>query len=301
MIHDSCDQTLVEDAREIPPEGSEAFPCEGYDERLGCRPGLAVPWHWHGEFEAIVVVEGTMRLSVPGRGVEVASGEAACVNLGVMHACAGVPECHIRDVVFSRSLVEGLPGSVFASRYVGPVVGDPTFESLVLRPDSAAGSRGIADIAGAVDAMEREGEGFELEVRSLLSDLFIVLSGIRGLGRRGVPRSSADEERVRAMCAFVAERYAEPIQVADIAGAAGVGEREALRCFRRMLDVAPSKYLLRYRLERAAELLGADARLSVSEAAHRVGFTSSSNFSQQFRRLFACSPKEYREGAGRPR
>jgi AraC-like DNA-binding protein len=294
MIHGSCSQTLVEDAREIPPEGSEAFPCEGYDERLGDRPGRVVPWHWHGEFEAIVVVEGTMSLSLPGRSLDVASGEAACVNLGVMHACAGAPECHIRDVVFSRSLVEGLPGSVFSSRYVGPVVGDPAFEAVVLRPGPEAASRGIADIAGAVDAMEREGPGFELEVRSLLSDLFLALALVRGPSGGQAVRASADEGRARAMCAFVAEHYAEAIQASDIAGAAGIGEREALRCFRRVLDVAPSSYLLRYRLERAAELLAADGRPSVSEVARRVGFSSPSNFSQQFRRLFGRSPREYR-------
>ena len=79
-----------------------------------------------------------------------------------------------------------------------------------------------------------------------------------------------------------------------VAGAAGISERECLRCFERTIRLSPFQYLLKYRVMRGAETLLTDPASSVSEAASRCGFDSPSNFARIFKRFYHCTPREYR-------
>ena len=93
---------------------------------------------------------------------------------------------------------------------------------------------------------------------------------------------------------YVESHLNEDVSVGDMARAAGIGERECLRCFKRTLDSTPSQYLLRRRMDLAAQLLTSGACASVAEAAQRVGVGSPSHFSKLFRREYRCTPSEYR-------
>lgn len=64
------------------------------------------------------------------------------------------------------------------------------------------------------------------------------------------------------------------------------------RRLRELLDETPSDLIRRMRLERAAQLLEADAG-SISEIAYAVGFKSLAHFSNRFNDLFGVRPSEY--------
>ena len=81
---------------------------------------------------------------------------------------------------------------------------------------------------------------------------------------------------------------------AELAGIAGVGIRVLQESFRRHVGVPPLTYLRRLRLEGAhAELSGAGAdRLSVTEVAHRWGFTHLGRFAGAYRERYGVTPSE---------
>lgn len=89
-------------------------------------------------------------------------------------------------------------------------------------------------------------------------------------------------------------RYAEPLDVADLAGAAGLSPAHFSREFRRAFGESPHQYLLTRRLERAASLLRNTDR-PVIEICLEVGLQSVGSFTTSFRRMFGCSPTAYRE------
>src|SRR5206468_6581269 len=68
-------------------------------------------------------------------------------------------------------------------------------------------------------------------------------------------------------------RYAEPLDVDDMAGAAGLSRAHFSRKFRRTFGESPHGYLLTRPLERAAALLRNTDR-SVDESCSSVGFQS---------------------------
>src|SRR5690242_1941163 len=88
-------------------------------------------------------------------------------------------------------------------------------------------------------------------------------------------------------------RYSEPLDVDDMAAAAGLSRAHFSREFRRQFGETPHAYLLTRRLERAAALLRTTDH-SVVEICLSVGLTSVGSFTTSFRRMFAMTPTEYR-------
>jgi AraC-like DNA-binding protein len=88
-------------------------------------------------------------------------------------------------------------------------------------------------------------------------------------------------------------RYFEPLDVEDMARAAGLSRAHFSREFRRAFGESPHAYLLTRRLERASSLLRASDR-SVADICFSVGLQSVGSFTTSFTRTFGVSPTAYR-------
>jgi AraC-like DNA-binding protein len=88
-------------------------------------------------------------------------------------------------------------------------------------------------------------------------------------------------------------RYTERVDVADMAGAAGLSKAHFSREFRRTFGESPHHYLLTRRLERAAALLRM-TDWTVGEICVAVGLASLGSFTTSFKRAFGETPSAYR-------
>ncbi|HET9163254.1 MAG TPA: helix-turn-helix transcriptional regulator [Solirubrobacterales bacterium] len=88
-------------------------------------------------------------------------------------------------------------------------------------------------------------------------------------------------------------RYFEPLEVDDMARAAGLSRAHFSREFRRAFGEPPHAYLLTRRLERAAALLRTTDN-SVAEICLAVGLQSIGSFTTSFSRTYGKSPTVYR-------
>src|SRR3954468_9075715 len=88
-------------------------------------------------------------------------------------------------------------------------------------------------------------------------------------------------------------RYADPLDVDDLARVAGLSRAHFSREFRRHFGESPHAYLLTRRLERAAALLRTTDR-SVAEICFDVGLASVGSFTSSFTRTYGRSPTAYR-------
>ena len=109
-----------------------------------------------------------------------------------------------------------------------------------------------------------------------------------GLGEGPVPYFVLRAER------FIRAHAAEPIALADIVRAAGVGERALQAGFRRFRSTSPTGYLKRERLEQArlALIAGARTRRTVTDIALGCGFSHPSKFAQCYRSRYGETPSE---------
>jgi AraC-like DNA-binding protein len=88
-------------------------------------------------------------------------------------------------------------------------------------------------------------------------------------------------------------RYADDLDVDDMAGAAGLSRAHFSRAFRRAFGESPHAYLLTRRLERAAALLRTTDH-TVAEICFSVGLASLGSFTTSFKRTYGLTPTAYR-------
>ncbi|WP_051727979.1 helix-turn-helix transcriptional regulator [Nocardia brasiliensis] len=87
-------------------------------------------------------------------------------------------------------------------------------------------------------------------------------------------------------------RYADPLDLDELAAAAGVSKYHFLRAFAAVYRLTPAAYLTERRIERAQDLLRA-TNLTVTEVCMLVGYSSLGSFSSKFRKLVGVTPSEY--------
>jgi len=89
-------------------------------------------------------------------------------------------------------------------------------------------------------------------------------------------------------------RYFDPLDVDDLAAAAGLSRAHFSREFKRAFGEPPHAYLLARRLERAATLLRNTDR-SVLDVSLSVGLSSVGSFTTSFGRAYGATPTAYRD------
>lgn len=103
--------------------------------------------------------------------------------------------------------------------------------------------------------------------------------------------------RMNAAVDYINAHYDAPIEVADLAKVAGLSVSQFERRFRTVFQQTPSRFLIRYRLTRASQML-VHTDETLSHIAQEVGFYDHSHFSREFRKLFGSAPGQYRKEHG---
>lgn len=272
------------------------FPAGCYFDDLSHK---TIPWHWHGEMEAGIVAEGTIRFRTPGQDLSLSKGDGFFVNSEVLHEMHREEEgpCEVHILAFQPELA-GAKGSIFWDKYIFPVLGNSQLEGMGLDRDLRKPVRDLIEDAWL--ACVKEEEGFEIRVREDLTRLLLLLGGkypaSAGKEKGGRERSRRYNERMKQMLTFIREHYGEPLTAEQIAASASVSPSECLRCFRSVLGTTPISYLRDYRLQTAAKLL-AGTSWKISDIADQCGFSEMSYFAKSFREMYHCTPSAYRNGA----
>ena len=90
---------------------------------------------------------------------------------------------------------------------------------------------------------------------------------------------------------FIDARYAENIDLGNIADEAYLSKFHFIRQFKSIYGKTPHQYLIYVRVEKAKELLKAGS--SVSDVCYAVGFESLGSFSSLFKRIYQVTPLMY--------
>lgn len=115
------------------------------------------------------------------------------------------------------------------------------------------------------------------------------------------PRTGAGELAARAAVRYIADNLDGDMSIETIAAQLHLSPRHFARVFTAFAGSAPSLYIERARLHRAADLLLHSA-LAVKEVAARVGYADVRYFTRRFALLHGAPPATFRErGAGRVR
>lgn len=231
------------------------------------------------DYQLVVIHRGSLELRLDGKKIDVPAGHAILLAPG-----------HREHFLFSRDSATHhswcviRPSAVPAGmrRMFGSIGVSAPFDSHL----SALLKLGKAPPANdSANQTLANGYGLGLGLALLFGFALTVQA-------RGKVRNSGDEALMR-LDDFVSREYDKPLQLADLAIAAGVSRQHLMKLFRERRRSTPTRYLYEKRLETAADQL-ARTGLSVGEIASRCGFANPFHFSRKFRLAYGRSPRAWR-------
>lgn len=296
MALTECNTTVDQTGRELLEHGTTAFPIACYhDDFRICD----VPWHWHEEWEAVIITDGNCLVAAGSHKERIQAGEGFFIHSGALHGCWDTESsgCRFHSIVFHPRLVGGSPDSIFHQRFVQPLLEDSGPELIVLKPDIPWQKRSLEAIEEAWQQCVGEEGPFPFQVRSALSELVWLLCG--HLSPTAAPASSKDlrnSHRIKSMLRCIHAQFGSELTTVAIAASASISESECLRCFRKTIGTTPIQYLKQYRIRQAAKLL-TETSEKVCSIAENCGFQDMSYFTKAFREQMGCTPTQYRKNA----
>ncbi|MBQ8415698.1 MAG: helix-turn-helix transcriptional regulator [Clostridia bacterium] len=270
------------------PHGVPDFPIQFYHVDKD-YPRYEMPLHWHGEFEVIRVLSGSLGLYLNNEKHTLRAGEIGFVGSGVLHRgepCDAVYEC----IVFDLNML-CRHGSGRITGYVLPLFSGGAEVELV---STASGT--LADTVNAFfDCLSEEGPYFELMAYAKAAEMVYLLyteNRIR-IREKHVPAGNR-RQMIAALVEWIEENYTERITLADLAQVAKTNEKYLCRFFKEYTGKSPIDYVNGLRVERACSKIAEENR-TITEAAFDSGFNDMSYFCKIFKRYKGMTPRRYKK------
>jgi AraC family transcriptional regulator len=247
-----------------------------YEAAFGGAPSHLVILHLSGP---VTVRRGLVHArTIPAGGFFVhPSGRELTVELG---GALDTVHVYLADKVLQDARADG--AEVELLEELGSV--DPLLEQLVLALD------------GVLRRPEPAARTYVDHVTAMLAAR---LAWTHAAGRRATaapdPKGLGDRQ-LAAVRELLTERLAEPIPLADMAAAAGLSVSQFARQFKARTGMAPHRFLVHLRVDRACELLRHESA-SISEIALRCGFSHQEHLTRVMRAQLRTTPAAVRRDA----
>lgn len=255
------------------------------------------PWHFHPEYEIVLVADSTGKRFIGDNISNYAAGNL--VLLG-----PNLPHLYRNDADYYK------PNSKLrATSIVVHFLESSLGENFLLLPEAKKikilfekSVRGL-DITGKTNRVVIEKlyevvklKGFPrylklLEILHILSETkdykFISGGGIAGVNEK-------ESERMDDVLKFIMKNFGDNISLADAAKVANMAENSFSRFFKQRTRKTFTNYITELRLNHAAKLLIEDSK-PVIDICFECGFSNLSNFHRYFKMMHKTSPLNYRK------
>ncbi len=257
-------------------------------------------WHFHPEFELTLCLSGGTHRWVGDRISPLAEGDLVFLGPNLPHDYRNDPAPG-RPVRPVDAVNVQFPPAFLGGNWLDPAEMND-ISRLFQRASDGLSITGAARDRAA-DHMIRMLDVHGVRRLILLLEMLADLASASDLTRIASPGfapeiRSVDSERMGFISAFIQEKIDQPLYLSDVAGHAGMSPITFSRYFRSRTGKTFPNYLNELRIARVCRLL-VETDGTVSEIAWSCGFDSLANFQKQFRKIHACTPKDYRQRATR--
>lgn len=262
------------------------FPLDWYHYR---HPAREITWlHRHDCLELGYCHAGSGIFVIEDKVVPYAAGDSCIVSEHEMHLATSAPGSTSNWTFLSLDAALLLPTAeprLVATRHLT----GPDFRNLVPAGEDPLLASLLREL---IDELEATRPGYRDAARALVWRLMIHLHRHHAVARPS-PGSGTLDPLAPAL-ATIGQRYAEPLDIPQLAAACGLSESHFRRLFTARVGSGPKAYLNHLRVQMACSLLR-DPRRSVLEIALEVGFGSVSAFNRQFQAVTGSNPRSWRQ------
>lgn len=254
------------------------------------NPGFQVI-HWHEDFQFIYVIDGKIKFLTLNKRIEVSASQGIFINKNILHQVKEFTSCHYKSFVFPDYFLKFYfesPAGVF----VDSISENEDLEFYHFTGQNEWENTVLNLLQKLTEMEEKKTEFYPYEILLILSSLWLTF-------RKNILLPPQQQEnivsiRMQKFLNYIANHYAEDISLESLAKSGNVGKSECLRCFKASLQTTPYKYLMEYRLSKAADLLKT-TDLPIGVISENVGFHQVSHFGKCFKEKTGYSPKDYRK------
>lgn len=254
------------------------------------NPGFQV-MHWHEDFQFIYVIDGKIKFLTLNKRIEVSASQGIFINKNILHQVKEFTSCHYKSFVFPDYFLKFYfesPAGVF----VDSISENEDLEFYHFTGQNEWENTVLNLLQKLTEMEEKKTEFYPYEILLILSSLWLTF-------RKNILLPPQQQEnivsiRMQKFLNYIANHYAEDISLESLVKSGNVGKSECLRCFKASLQTTPYKYLMEYRLSKAADLLKT-TDLPIGVISENVGFHQVSHFGKCFKEKTGYSPKDYRK------
>ena len=289
MLKIPTDETL----RSMFYYGQPDYPVTYYCERLNDYKEHLIDWHWHWQFEFTLVCSGCLVFHSDSEQVSLSEGDCMFINSGTIHSFSNVSDAVLFNLIFSPEFIAP-NGSLIFSKYVQPfLISDCAY--LTLKHERSTDCNIIQHLSNVFQEIHEPAPARELKLAIQIKSIWKLLweQNEEHLCADNFKKRKLLQARLHKMMDYIHSNYPQHLLLDDVANAANISKREALRCFKLGLQMTPINYLNHYRLRHAAEMLSETSK-TVETIAISTGFHSVSYFCRIFRQKYGCTPMHYR-------
>lgn len=275
----------------LPLDSGESFVAKLFDYSY-----YPTPWHFHPEYELVLVTESTGKRFIGDKISEFGPGNLALIGPYVPHLYRNDPIYYEPESARrAKSVVIHFSEHSFGHHFLSLP------EAKALQGLFSRSARGL-DIIGETNrlASEKMLELLQLsglarwmkliEILHLLSvsdeHQFIADATLTG-------RNELESERLSKVFEYIMENFREEIRIAQVANLVNMAENSFSRYFSLRTRKTFSSFLANIRISHASKLL-IENKMNVADICYGCGFNNLSNFNRQFKKLYKVSPLRYR-------
>lgn len=276
----------------LPLEAEQSFAVKFFDYRY-----YPTPWHFHPEYELVLISESTGKRFIGDRVTEFKSGDLALIGPNLPHLYRNDADYYEEtSELRAKSIVVHFRESTFGD-YFFDIPETKKLQGLLNRCTRGLHITGQTNkkvIRQLFELLELSGFTRWLKLLEILQTIsesdeyeYISAHAING-------KSELESDRLGKVMEYVTNNFAEEIYLTDMANLVNMTESSFSRYFKQRTRKSFGCFLTEIRLSHACKLL-IEGGGSISEICFKCGFNNMSNFTRQFNKAYMVSPLTYRK------
>ena len=275
----------------------DAFPFRIDYEEITNYAGSAFECHWHPELEFTYILTGAMMYQANNNQYLVKAGDALFVNQNGLHAGTAYhhSSCKYFAITFQPSLISGHKNSIFENKYLTQIINNEQISSVYFDAAEKESSHVVSILLQLEKYYKDKTEGYELLIESKLFELWFYL--YQDVYCKLPIKSNKQPKniiQIKSALDYIHANYKENLSLEDIASSCSLSKSSCCRLFKKILHSTPFDYLLNYRIQKSIPYLLSKG-MNITEVALSVGFSSSSYYSEIFKKCMNYSPTAYKK------
>jgi len=258
------------------------------------QPSIDIPWHFHPEYEVVLVNEGFGKLFVADGITDFGVGDLLMIGSNVPHyyQCAQTCEhisikvIHFAPKVFSSHFLQ-LPELAHIKALLQKMTSgglklpdyhlENSFSLLLDYLCLAKGAEAIGRLILLLELMSNK-----------QNQLIEIVGGINTTKVEDMPT-------LQRVTRYLMSNYQQPISLEKVAKIANMEKSYFCRYFKKHTRFTLKQYVNNLRINYACKLLVAKRELSIQQIAYEVGYNHSSQFIREFKKREQLCPSVYRK------